>query len=58
LKFLDRLKKTIRIKFHENPPCGNRVVPCGETEDGQTHINGRFFATLRTSLKTRKRKLG
>jgi hypothetical protein len=34
-KFLDRFKKFLNIKFHENPSSGNRVVPCGRT-DGQT----------------------
>jgi hypothetical protein len=27
--------KTIKIKFHENPSSGSRVVPCGQT-DGRT----------------------
>jgi len=33
------LKKYIKIKFHENPSIGSRVVPCGWTDgraDGQT----------------------
>jgi len=30
-------KKYLKIKFHENPSRGNRVVPCEKT-DGQTEI--------------------
>ena len=31
-KFLDKFsKKSLYIKFHENPPSGSRFVPCGQT---------------------------
>ena len=30
-------EKYKNIKFHENPSCGSRVVPCGRT-DGQTDM--------------------
>jgi hypothetical protein len=26
-------KKSVYIKFHENPSCGSRVVPCGRTDE-------------------------
>jgi hypothetical protein len=30
-------EKYSNIKFHENPSCGSRVIPCGRT-DGQTDM--------------------
>ena len=40
--------KTSTFKFHENPPSGSGVVPCGRTDgrtDGETHdeANSRFL---------------
>ena len=33
LNFLDRFcKKSSNIKFDQNPSCGSRVVPCGQTD--------------------------
>jgi len=32
LEFSRQFKKYSNIKFHENPSCGNEVVPCGQTE--------------------------
>jgi hypothetical protein len=31
-------EKYSNIKFHENPSSGSRVLPCRQTEDGQTNI--------------------
>jgi hypothetical protein len=40
--FLDRFsKKTLNIKFHENPSSGSRVIPCGRT-DGHDEANSRL----------------
>jgi len=30
------------IKFHENPSCGSRVVPCGRTDRQHVEANSRF----------------
>jgi len=41
-------EKYPKIKFHENPSIGSRVVPCGRM-DGQTwRSNWSLFAVLRT----------
>ena len=52
LNFLDRFSKnTQNIKFHEDPSSGSRVVSCRRT-DRHDEANCRFFAILRTRLKT------
>jgi len=44
LNFLDRFsKKFSNIKFHENPPSGSLVIPCGRT-DGGTDIRKLIIA--------------
>jgi hypothetical protein len=25
-------EKVLNIKFHQNPSCGSRVIPCGQTD--------------------------
>ena len=50
-RYLQTFKKAWNIKFHENPSCGNRVVPCGQ-RGGQTwRSKSSLFAILRTRLK-------
>jgi len=60
LKFSQQIfEKHSNIKFHENPSCGSRVVPCGQTgvrTSGQMDRRkdeGKHecFAILRTRLK-------
>ena len=34
-------EKYSHVKFHENPPSGSRVVPCGQT-DRHDEANNRF----------------
>jgi len=43
--FLTDIRKILNTKFHENPPRGSRVVPCGRTErrtDLKDEVNRRF----------------
>jgi hypothetical protein len=52
--FLDRFfEKCWNIKFHTNPSRGSRYFPCGRT-DRHVEVDSRFFAILRTRLKTIK----
>jgi hypothetical protein len=42
-------KKYAMVKFHENPSCRGRVVPCGRTD--MTKLIVSSFAILRTRQK-------
>jgi hypothetical protein len=47
-------QKSSNIKFHENPPSGSRVVPCGHTDgltDRQDEANSRFWQFWERALK-------
>jgi hypothetical protein len=39
------------MKFHENPSCESRVVPCGQT-DGQVEPNNQFSQFCERPSKT------
>jgi hypothetical protein len=44
-------EKSSNIKFNQNTFSGSRVVSCGRTDE-HDEASGRFFAILRTRLKT------
>jgi len=48
-------EKYSNVKFHENPPSGSQVLPCGLTErqDRMTKLTVTLFAILRTRLKVK-----
>jgi len=48
-------KKFSHVKFHENPSCGSRVVPCGRT-DAHDVANGRFSQFRNAPNKTKPLK--
>ena len=41
-----RKKKHSKIKFHEIPSSGSRVIPCGLQADGQTDVTKLSVASL------------
>jgi len=53
LNFLDiSSKKYSKIKFHENPSCGSRVVPCGQTDGRMGRHDEATSRFSRTCLQT------
>ena len=42
LNDLDRFSKYTQIKFHENPSCGSRDVPCGRAN----RLNGKHYEAV------------
>jgi len=44
-------EKSSNIKFHENPSSGNRVVPCGWTDEQTWRSSYSLFEMLRKHLK-------
>jgi len=48
-------EKYPNIKFHENPPSGTRVVPCGQMDRGQTDMT-KLIVAIRNSANAPKKK--
>jgi len=45
-------EKSSKTKFHENPPSGSRVVPCGRTDMAELIVAFRSFAKSALKKKT------
>ena len=54
--FRQVLEKILKTKFHENPSCGSRVVPCGQTD--RHEANGRFPQFCASPCKKTKKIRG
>ena len=45
-------EQSSNIKFHQNPPIGSRVVPCGQTDMTKLIVAFRNFANARNKPYT------